>query len=106
MTNITFLTARMARDKSRNNIMLHSEIRELESQILQAIDNGYYECIVFSTAMTLDEEYWKVLNNLVEDRVRSEHIKLVLAYFTNLGYTIFARTNLSQPTNFEWVIKW
>lgn len=106
MTKITFLTARMARDKSRNNITIHEEIRAIESQILQSIENGYYECVVNNTTMTLDVDYWRILNNLLDDRVREEHIKIILNNFTDLGYNAYTRTNVNQPTNFEWVIKW
>jgi hypothetical protein len=106
MGSVTFLTAKQARDKSRNNILVHSEVGSIETSILQAIDDGFYECIVNNTTMCADPEFYKVINLLKDDRVRLEQIQLVTQYFVDLGYTIRARPNSNTNNTIEWVIKW
>lgn len=106
MGSVTFLTAKQARDKSRNNLLVHNEVSKIEDSILQAVNAGFYECIINNTLMCADTEFYKVINFLADDRVRLEQIQLVTQYFVDLGYTIRARTNANTNNTIEWVIKW
>lgn len=114
----TFPTASEARAGSRNNLIIHAEIRAIEQAIYQAIEDGFYEVEVSSSPMTnpLDinyqsdevidpSDYFATLFTEVNTRTLTEQISIVQKTFIDLGYQM---TPLKANTGntFKWRILW
>ena len=58
-----FTTATQARKDSRNNSVIHNEIRVIESKVIANIDSGVlYANVISSTTMTNSNVYYNVWN--------------------------------------------
>jgi hypothetical protein len=114
----TFPTAAEARAGSRNNLIIHAEIRAIEQAIYQAIEQGEYEVEVSTSPMTnpLDvnyqnedvvdpSDYFATLFTDVNIRTLTEQIDIVRKTFVDLGYQV---TPLKANTGntFKWRILW
>lgn len=117
MNNI-MLTAAQARSKSRNDLIIFSEIREIENAILAAAAAGDYDVEVTGSLMTATvttgtpapivtaRQYYQVWQGTADDRAKFIQMSTVITYFTDLGYTIDRRTNPNTGDTFKWLIYW
>ena len=70
-----FVNATQARADSRNNVVVHGEIRSIESEVFSNIDSGVlYANVVSSTTMTNSNVYYYVWNGTVTDPTKLQHI--------------------------------
>lgn len=61
----------------------------------------------FTIRVTTDAEiYYQVSRNLVDNPVYKQRYDEVINYFTSRNYTIYASTNPTTNTTFQWVISW
>jgi hypothetical protein len=128
----TFPTALEARAGSRNNLVIHAEIRAIEQAIYRAIDAGDYQVDVGRVSFDVDgvkhgyaspmtdpfdpnlgdivkvdpTDYFAVLFTSAEDRVLREQIDFVQQVFRNLGYQITPLKNSNSGKTFMWRIMW
>lgn len=115
----TFPTASEARAGSRNNLVIHAEIRAVEKSIYEAIEAGQYQVDVLNSPMTdatavdyMNEtvidasDYFATLFTDVDDRTLSEQIAIVQKTFVDLGYQMTPLKNTSTGNTFKWRILW
>ena len=106
MANI-FVNATTARRDTRNNSIIHSEIRSIESAVLANIDAGVlYANILSNTTMTDSNVYYNVYNGLTTDPTKLDQVNYVKDYFTGLGYGVSILTNTSTEDTITWNISW
>lgn len=107
------LTASQARAKSKNDIVIFNEIRNIEDAILNTCDAGGLEVYVTGTTMTdtgtgiaTARLYLKAWTGQLPDRVKEQQMSEVITYFSNLGYQIERRVNSSTGDTFKWAVFW
>lgn len=107
------LTAAQARAKSRNDVVIFNEIRDIEDAILAAANAGQLDATVIATTMTdtgdgIDtaREYFKAWQGTVPNRAKEQQMADVVEYFVNLGYQIDRRANPNTGDTFRWLIYW
>ena len=100
------LTATEARAKAQNDVIIFTEIRNIEDSVLSAISNGYYSTVVTGTIMTLSVTYCNVWQGATDDRAKFIQMNQVVTYFTDLGYGIERRKNADTGNTFKWIISW
>lgn len=107
------LTASQARAKSRNDLIIFNEIREIEAAVLTASSDGELEVIVSGTTMTatgsgiaLAREYFKAWQGAVPNRAKEQQMAEVVSYFFNLGYQIERKVNPQTGDTFRWSVYW
>jgi hypothetical protein len=107
------LTASQARAKSKNDLAIFNEIREIETAILVASSDGELEVVVSGTAMTatgsgmsLAREYFKAWQGSVPNRAKEQQMAEVVSYFYNLGYQIERKVNPQTGDTFRWSVYW
>lgn len=112
-----FPNAEQARKGSRNNLVIHREIRHIEEAILDAIDDGLLTVSITDSVMTLagtsDEPgsgrayftAW-MADAIDADRALTDQMNNVLIYFKDLGYSIIRKSNGSNAVTFKWEILW
>lgn len=106
MANI-FVNATTARRDTRNNSVIHSEIRSIESAVLANIDAGVlYANVTSNTTMTGSNVYYNVYNGITTDATKLDQINYVKDYFTGLGYGVSILTNTSTEDTITWNISW
>ena len=106
MANI-FTTATQARKDTRNNSVIHSEIRSIESAVLSNVDSGIlYANVNSGTTMTDSNTYYYVYNSITTDPTKLDQINYVKDYFVNLGYGVNILTNTSSNNTITWNISW
>jgi hypothetical protein len=105
MKNV-MLTATEARAKAQNDVIIFTEIRNIEDEILTAISAGYYIAEVTDTTMTLSVNYCNVWQGVVDDRAKYIQMNHIVSYFTDLGYSVERRVNSSTSNTFKWIISW
>ena len=106
MANI-FVNATTARRDSRNNSVIHSEVRSIESAVLANIDVGtLYANVGNSTTMTSNVSYYNVWNGVTTDPTKLDQINYVKDYFVNLGYAVYIGTNSTSNNTITWNISW
>ena len=72
-----FVNATQARADSRNNVVVHGEIRSIESEVFSNIDAGVlYANVVSSTTMTNSNVYYNVWNGTVTDPTKLAQINV------------------------------
>ena len=99
--------ATQARADSRNNVVVHGEIRSIESEVFSNIDSGVlYANIVSSTTMTNSNVYYNVWNGTQTDPTKLDQINYVKKYFTDLGYGVNITTNTSSNNTITWNVSW
>ena len=82
MANI-FVNATQARANSRNNVVIHGEIKTIESEVFANIDSGVlYANVVSSSTMTNSNVYYYVWNGTTTDPTKLDQINYVKKYFT------------------------
>ena len=112
-----FPNAEQARNGSRNNVMIHREIRHIEEAILEAIEDGLLTVVVTNSAMTLTgtneapgsgRAYFTawMADPQVADRALVDQMNNVLIYFKDLGYSIIRKANGSNAVSFKWEVMW
>ncbi len=102
-----FTTATQARKDSRNNSVIHSEIRTIESAVIANIDSGVlYANIISSSTMTNSNVYYFVWNGVTTDPTKLDQINYVKKYFVNLGYGVDIKTNSSSNNTITWNVSW
>lgn len=101
-----FLSAEQARKNTRDSVVVHNEIRAIESAILTAIDNGDLTTIINDTTMTNSSDYYNVWYNVTVDAARRDQLNYVRQYFVNLNYDINIATDPSNPAQLRWNVSW
>lgn len=106
MANI-FVNATQARINSRNNSVIHAEVRSIENAVLSNVDAGVlYANITSGTTMTDSNAYYFVYNGVTSDPTKLDQINYVKDYFVNLGYGVNIATNASTNSTIQWNISW
>jgi hypothetical protein len=114
-----FPTALEARAGSRNNLVIHAEIRFIEAAIYQAIANGVLNLDIKDSPMTnpsspdFDDptkvdplDYYTVLFEDDDNRSLKEQIDYVQKNFVDLGYQVTPLKNTGSGRTFFWRIMW
>lgn len=102
-----FTTATQARKDSRNNSVIHNEIRAIESKVIANIDSGVlYANVISSTTMTNSNVYYNVWNGITTDPTKLDQLNYVKKYFVNLGYGVDILTNSSSNNTITWNLSW
>ena len=102
-----FRTATQARTDTRNNSVIHAEVRSIENAVLSNIDSGIlYANVSSGTAMTSSNTYYFVYNGVTSDPTKLDQINYVKDYFVNLGYGVNITTNSTTNTTIQWNISW
>lgn len=115
----TFPTAEQARAGSRNNLVIHAEIRWIEERIYAAIAEGVLSLDIkdspFTDPLSYDplneakvdaRDYYGALFSEVYNRSLKEQIDIVQKNFVDLGYQMTALKNTQTGNTFFWRILW
>ena len=106
MANI-FVNASQARKDSRNNSVIHSEVRAIESKVLANIDAGIlYANVKSASEMTNSNVYYNVWNSITTDPTKLDQMNYVKKHFEDLGYGVSVVTNLDSNNTISWNISW
>lgn len=106
MANI-FVNATQARKDSRNNSVIHAEVRSIESAVLANVSSGLlYANVSSGTTMTSSNTYYYVYTGVTTDPTKLDQLNYVTEYFTNLGYGVNITTNTSSNNTIIWNISW
>ena len=106
MANI-FVNATQARLNTRNNSVIHAEVRSIENAVLSNIDAGVlYANVSSGTSMTDSNAYYFVYNGVTSDPTKLDQINYVKNYFVNLGYGVSITTNAISNSTIQWNISW
>jgi len=106
MANI-FVNATQARTNTRNNSVIHGEIRAIENIVLANVDAGVlYANVTSGTTMTDSNVYYNVHNSITTNPTKLDQINYVKEYFVNLGYGVSILTNSSSNNTITWNISW
>ena len=106
MANI-FVNATQARKDSRNNSVIHAEVRTIENKVFANIDAGLlYANVVSSSTMTNSSVYYNVWNAITTDPTKLDQMNYVKKYFEDLGYGVNVKTNTSTNNTITWNISW
>ena len=106
MANI-FVNATTARNNSRNNSVIHGEVRGIESAILANIDSGIlYANVSSGTTMTSNVDYYNVWNGVTTDSTKLDQMNYVKDYFVNLGYSIDVGVSTISNNTVTWNVSW
>jgi hypothetical protein len=106
MANI-FVNATQARINSRNNSVIHAEVRGIENAVLSNVDAGVlYANVSSGTTMTSSNTYYFVYNGVTNDPTKLDQINFVKNYFVNLGYGVSIVTNQTTNSTIQWNISW
>lgn len=100
------LTATQARNKAQNDLVIFNEVRDIESAILTASADGLYEVTANETSMTSSASYFNVWQGVTPDRSKEVQMASVIKYFTDLGYSIERKVNLTSGNTFDWQVFW
>jgi hypothetical protein len=102
-----FINATQAREKSRNNVTIHNEVRALEGNVLTNVNSGNLEVTVSTgTTMTSNTSYYQAYNNITSNTTLTDQISTVKKYFTDKGYSVNISTNAGTGNTIQWKIKW
>ena len=106
MANI-FVNATQARTNTRNNVVIHGEIKTIESEVFANIDAGVlYANVVSSSTMTTSNVYYYVWSGSTTDATKLDQINYVKKYFVDLGYGVSILTNSASNNTITWNISW
>jgi hypothetical protein len=106
MANI-FVNATQARLNTRNNSVIHAEVRSIENSVLSNIDAGVlYANVSSGTTMTDSNTYYFVYNGVTSDPTKLDQINYVKTYFVNLGYGVNIATSTTTNSTIQWNISW
>lgn len=105
MSNV-FVNATQARKNTRNNSVIHAEVRSIEQAVLANVDLGVlYANVNSGTAMTTNNAYYLVHVGVTTDPTKSDQLNFVRNYFADLGYGVNITTNDANST-IRWNISW
>jgi len=100
-----FVNATQARKDSRNNSVIHAEVRTIENKVFANIDAGIlYANVVSSSDMTNSSVYYNVWNGVTSDPTKLDQMNYVKKYFEDLGYGVAVKTNTSTNNTITWNI--
>lgn len=100
-----FTNAKEARKDTRNNVVIHGEVRSLESAILANVSAGVlYANVSSGTTMTDSNAFYKAFFSIATDAAKVDQINYVKKYFTDLGYGVDIKQNDTQTI--VWNISW
>ena len=100
-----FTNAKEARKDTRNNVVIHGEVRSLESAILANVSAGVlYANVSSGTTMTDSNAFYKAFFSITTDAAKVDQINYVKKYFTDLGYGVDIKQNDTQTI--VWNISW
>lgn len=101
-----FINATQARRDTRNNSVIHAEVRSIEQAVLANVDAGVlYANVSLGTTMTTSNAYYFVHTGVTTDPTKSDQLNVVKNYFNNLGYGVNITTNDVNST-IIWNISW
>jgi hypothetical protein len=136
MTISVMLTAKQARAKTLNDLIIFNEVRDIEEAILRAASEGEFSSVVLTGTMmtgliadtgsteSLDafvttprfelaandgassQVYYNIWQGTMSHRAKEVQMNTVVQYFTDLGYQIERRTNATTGYTFKWVVYW
>ena len=102
-----FSNAAAARKDTRNNSVIHSEVRSIETAVLGNIDAGVlYANVSTGTTMTDSNTYYKAYYNVTTDVTKKDQVDYVAKYFKDLGYGVKVAQNLVTTDTITWNITW
>mgnify|MGYP000022162221 FL=1 len=102
-----FRTATQARTDTRNNSVIHSEVRGIETVVLANIDAGVlYANVTTGTTMTTGNAYYKVYYGITTDATKTDQINYVQKYFKDLGYGVTIKQKAGDEQVLTWNISW
>ena len=102
-----FSNAASARKDTRNNSVIHSEVRSIETAVLGNIDAGVlYANVSTGTTMTDSNAYYKAYYNVTTDATKKDQVDYVARYFKDLGYGVKVAQNLVTTDTITWNITW
>ena len=102
-----FSNAATARKDTRNNSVIHSEVRSIETAVLGNIDSGVlYANVSTGTTMTDSNTYYKAYYNVTTDATKKDQVDYVAKYFKDLGYGVKVAQNLVTTDTITWNITW
>ena len=102
-----FSNAATARKDTRNNSVIHSEVRSIETAVLANVDSGVlYANVSTGTTMTNSNTYYKAYFNITTDATKKDQVTYVSKYFKDLGYGVKVAQNLTTTDTITWNISW
>jgi hypothetical protein len=102
-----FVNAATARKDSRNNSIIHSEVRSLESSVYASIDLGDLSTVVDTgTTMTGSTDYYNAYYSITNNETILDQINYVRKYFVDLGYNVQITENPVTENTIVWTISW
>ena len=102
-----FSNAATARKDTRNNSVIHSEVRSIETAVLGNIDAGVlYANVTTGTTMTNSNAYYKAYYGVTVDATKKDQVNYVAKYFKDLGYGVKVAQNLTTTDTITWNISW
>lgn len=102
-----FINANTARRDARNNSVIHSEVRSLESSVLASIELGELSTVVDTgTTMTGSSNYYNSYYSITDNATLLDQINYVKKYFTDLGYNVQITENPITENTIVWTISW
>lgn len=102
-----FTNASTARKDTRNNVVIHGEVRNIESAVLANIDAGVlYANVSSGTTMTDSNAYYNAYFNVSTDPTRADQVNYVAQYFKDLGYNVKITQNSATTDTLVWNIAW
>lgn len=102
-----FVNAATARKDTRNNVVIHGEVRAIESAVLANIDAGVlYANVSTGTTMTTSNVYYHAYFDVTTDRTKADQVNYVNQHFKDLGYAIKITQNPVTTDTLIWNISW
>jgi len=106
MTTV-FITAAQARKNSLDDNLIHAEVRDLETAVLEAVDNNDLGVTITNgTTMTANAIYYNAYFNITNDPGTRAQVEAVEQYFLNLGYGVDILQNTVTGNTIKWTISW
>jgi len=101
-----FINAAQARRDTRNNSVIHAEVRSIEHAVLSNVAAGVlFANVTANTAMTTSNVYYFAHVGVSNDATILDQLDTVKRYFTHLGYGINITTNENTAT-IRWNVSW
>ena len=86
--------------------VVHTEVRLLESAVLDARDLGERVAVITDSPMAISVPHWEAFKRTVpNDRLISQQNQ-VIEHFEFLNYSIVRVTNITTNNTFNWEIRW
>ena len=102
-----FTNASTARTNTRNNSVIHGEVRAIESAVLANIDAGVlYANVSSNTTMTASNAYYNAYFSISTDATKLDQVNYVSKYFTDKGYGVKIKQNPATTDTIIWCISW